>query len=1513
MTKTYYTYRIRVANRDRIQVEKWDAQHQDKGQPSGAFRYQENLAEIAPLLQAAKNNELNNSNLARLLGEALFNVLFDDVLRQDFVNFYYQVVQQEKQLLRVELDIDEQGMPEIAALPWKFMCVPARANLGTIWMGTVPDLVFSRRRSQWIAAQPIQLESDEKLRIALIISAPPNLPPVAYEPVQAALEKLAVEQENRVELLPIVSSANPEAIDTILSKDPHIFHFIGHGRMQNEGKQEVGEIALVDPDFNEAMWVDADYFSELFNQHRPGVVMLQACEGGMLSSSQAFVGVASKVVQQNVPVVVAMQYEVTNSTASRFALRFYQQLAAEDPVDIAAQYGRRAIALGSTQYRKRDFATPVIFMRVQDGYLFNRQSAESTEQDSDNKSKSDIIQIVEQKGENNTNIGKITGRTIHIGNVSTKIVKETIRACPTAPKPPIHFAGRRAELDHLKEVLSRGQSIAITGIQGMAGIGKTALVQQLANELSDYSAVLWASLGPNPIALNQLLNWARYADSEFDPSDNDLELIAGRVRALLTNLIAEQCPGSVMIILDDVWEGESVRVARLLQKAAPVNSVSIITTRSQLVVAQLRSTRMELTPMTPEDSLKMLRKMLSSYSELSENILLELAEVLGYHPLAMELAAGQIRLLERPEQDITNLIAGYRRGIPNGSPFQDIKLELGEDREDNLELVLSLSYAKLNETEQARFRALGILAYNVPFDAALCQAIWKSKPEDTIRSLQHCAMIALAEEKGFYQQHPLLHAYARALLKREGELNQIFNYYADNIIVVSEQFKTLPLKDWGELEQKIPHVHEVGDWLVKQTATSDVSEKLLRRAQNFAINTSYYISNRREVHRVDWLNMGLTASRQLEDKKKEVFFLNSIGLYYYALRDSRQALKFSYEAWELAKSVDDKAGEANACINLGIHYINYDLWETPKWFEPALTLFKEIGDTVGQVRALNYLSKYYADRYNRPNLRWQALNLLEQALQISQKENNQYGEVITLTNIGELYISFGENKQALETFEEALPLCQSMGIRDKEAIVLTNIATVYANFSQFQKSLNFLEQALSLFRSVGDRVGESTILRNMGEIYAHLGQSTKALELYKQALPILRKFQGFLDSDHLEDSTVPNFFSVELAKELLYDQAEQFRAKLHEELPSELGVYGANVPLPLDISKLLVNETILVKTVAVDKQVEWRKAVCNFCEYMKDKGRQWEVDITFAKALLDIIDDRQASLLPNSHYQWHIQRILHKIEQYKKGIDKEIPPDEIKHLIINTLTVKFVRKDKFNEWYQYLKKAYKTNKNWNSHYEKDFFKALIRTLENRVVSLSKNNPYQPDFKNLLDNIAIYEDLPVQVVANNTATVKTIARDKLADWKVALEHSCQEAKIGEDVNELAFFEALLAVLEDQPVSLPDENPYQSYLQSVVNAVASGKPISHISMTQINTMVNATVSVKTVATDKISEWKATLRDACQTAKSFGDIEELAFFEALLAVLDDQHTFLPDDNPYQFHLKHVLDAINGKKTLM
>ncbi|AOY80269.1 CHAT domain-containing protein [Moorena producens JHB] len=369
MTRAKYIYRIYVIPPRTVRVEKKEPGKLDNI-ISREFRYQDKItSEVRELIEKVRKNEIKDANQSRLLGEALFDTLFDDVLCYDFITFYNKVVHSKQQLLRVELDIDEQNIPEVAAFPWEFMCLPENKHLGTMWLATAADLVFSRLSSQWISAPPIELGANEKMRIALVVSAPTNLNPVAYEEVQAAIETLAQEQPDQVELLPLVNRPSRKAIDKVLREKPHIFHFIGHGRFRNEN----GEIALVD-EFDQAQWISANDFSELFNKHRPGIIVLQACQGAMESTSKVSVGLASKVVQQLIPVVVAMQYPVSNSTASRFACHFYQQLAQGKSADIAVQEGRREISLQSTGYRKRDFATPVIFMQVQDAQLLQPQN-----------------------------------------------------------------------------------------------------------------------------------------------------------------------------------------------------------------------------------------------------------------------------------------------------------------------------------------------------------------------------------------------------------------------------------------------------------------------------------------------------------------------------------------------------------------------------------------------------------------------------------------------------------------------------------------------------------------------------------------------------------------------------------------------------------------------------------------------------------------------------------------------------------------------------------------------------------------------------------------------------------------------------------------------------------------------------------------------------------------------------------------------------------------------------------
>ncbi len=373
MSQLSYTYRINLKslNTD-VSVEKWDSKNNDIGQPSGRFDYNKTRQKALERLTKKSFRGNITSDEIRELGEHLFNSVFDSELRNDFLNFYDQVVFKEQNLLRIELDINETQMPNVAALPWEFMRIPENNVTGDeVWLSSAPNIVLSRRRARWRAPDPIKLNEGEKLRIAVVVSTPNSkeLGMVSYKKLYAELIELGQFLKDDIELVlvnPESEMTTRDTIDKVLEGRPHIFHFIGHGRLLDNGQEGIRQIALVH-ETGQAKWVNASQFSGLFVRHRPGLVMLQACESGKLSESQAFSGIASQIVQHNIPVVVAMQYEISNAIAHKFVSEFYRRLALGDPVDKAVQEGRYKI---SNYHETRDFAAPMIFMRLRDGQLF---------------------------------------------------------------------------------------------------------------------------------------------------------------------------------------------------------------------------------------------------------------------------------------------------------------------------------------------------------------------------------------------------------------------------------------------------------------------------------------------------------------------------------------------------------------------------------------------------------------------------------------------------------------------------------------------------------------------------------------------------------------------------------------------------------------------------------------------------------------------------------------------------------------------------------------------------------------------------------------------------------------------------------------------------------------------------------------------------------------------------------------------------------------------------------------
>ncbi|NER04766.1 MAG: CHAT domain-containing protein, partial [Okeania sp. SIO3C4] len=336
-----YFYHIIVPNENTVRVRKLSPQLADKGRSTGKLNLAKINDKIREIIKVPTN--LTGGKITKV-GEALFEALFDSQLREDFLAYYQEVVKKQQQILAVILEINEVAMPEVVAYPWELMCLPQKYNQGEIYLATDRKLNFYRCRYQLEESEKlsININEGEKLKIALVVSKPTvdsQLSNVEYQEVQQYLKRVDSQQE-QVEFLPVMDGLNfYDIVERLEANKPDIFHFIGHGQLVDKEGEDVGQVALVN-EFGEADWKDARMFGQLFSGHTPKIVVLQACETGKQSETNAFSSVAFRLMLQGIPVVLAMQYKVSNQTAISFVKEFYAKIIEGNSVEMAVQKAR---------------------------------------------------------------------------------------------------------------------------------------------------------------------------------------------------------------------------------------------------------------------------------------------------------------------------------------------------------------------------------------------------------------------------------------------------------------------------------------------------------------------------------------------------------------------------------------------------------------------------------------------------------------------------------------------------------------------------------------------------------------------------------------------------------------------------------------------------------------------------------------------------------------------------------------------------------------------------------------------------------------------------------------------------------------------------------------------------------------------------------------------------------------------------------------------------------------------
>ncbi|MFN8447942.1 MAG: CHAT domain-containing protein [Anaerolineae bacterium] len=306
-------------------------------------------------------------NAARDFGQRLFNFVFH--ASSDISSAYFASLRDAgtSDGLRIRLTVDKAGA--LSGLPWEFLRDP------------VNDYLALSRRTP-IVRHPQQLNSRPPatislpLRVLVMISAPQDFPALDVEGEWTRLQEATAPLRERGLLqLDRLEAATLIALQRRLrAEDYHVLHYVGHSDYDPASQQGL-LVFENERDPGKGQIISGTALSrEIAEESTVRLVVLNSCHSASRPPADALAGIASSIVTRGIPAVVAMQFAITDGAAKAFAEEFYRTISDLMPLDAAMSEARRAIA---NRVGNSEWATPVLFMRSEDGVLFRTEAKTS--------------------------------------------------------------------------------------------------------------------------------------------------------------------------------------------------------------------------------------------------------------------------------------------------------------------------------------------------------------------------------------------------------------------------------------------------------------------------------------------------------------------------------------------------------------------------------------------------------------------------------------------------------------------------------------------------------------------------------------------------------------------------------------------------------------------------------------------------------------------------------------------------------------------------------------------------------------------------------------------------------------------------------------------------------------------------------------------------------------------------------------------------------------------------------
>ncbi len=675
------------------------------------------------------------------------------------------------------------------------------------------------------------------------------------------------------------------------------------------------------------------------------------------------------------------------------------------------------------------------------------------------------------------------------------------------PAPPPAFTGRGTELAQL-ERLDDPSAVVITAIDGMAGVGKTALAVQTAHRLAGRypDGQLFLDLhgftqGVAPVepgeALGRLLRALGIPGEEVPLQLDDRA-------ALYRSRLADH---RMLILLDNA--ATEAQVGPLLPGSP--GCLVLVTSRRRLSgLDQTHAVSLDLLPQP--DAIALFTDTAGTDRLAGEppQALAETVELCGRLPLAIRIAAARLR--SHRTWTVRHLIDRLR-------DHQQRLTEL-EAGERSIVAALDLSYQQLTAAQQRAYRLIALHPGPDLTIHAAAALLDEDLPEARRRLDQlRDAHLLLEPTPDRYQFHDLIRQHAALAVtrdepadRRHAALHQLFSHYAHTAAVAMNV--SYPFEPERRPEPR-PTRHPVPDLPTAERATGWIEAEmanLLATARYTAEHgwldyppllavtlDRHVVSRGRMADAETFSELALPAARTTGDHIGQINALLCLGFVHRRSGRHAEAETDYRQVLELADAAGYRPGELDALVGLGhLQRWQCDFAAATSTFTSALEIASAVDYPTGELEALLALGQVHRER-NQCDI---ALEYLYRGLAMARATGHLPCELDALVGLGWIHLAKELYERAAEDFDAALRIARAGGYRIGELSALLGRGNVCRQQGRYEAAIDYYQQVLSRSReiNIGNWIYEA--LQALGRTRLCLDQPVDALACHAEALEV---------------------------------------------------------------------------------------------------------------------------------------------------------------------------------------------------------------------------------------------------------------------------------------------------------------------------------------------------------------------------------------------------------------------------